>query len=62
MNKNVRSSLVVGILLIIAGLLFILFQAVPSLRALVNQANSWVLIIEAVAFFLLLLGIFLRVP
>lgn len=62
MNTERRPTLVIGLLLLLAGVFFAVVQVVPSLRALVNQQNSWVLIIEGVAVLLLILGLALRTP
>ena len=62
MNSERRPTLVIGLLLILAGAFFAVVQIVPSLRDLVNQQTSWVLIIEGVAVLLLILGVTLRTP
>lgn len=62
MNKNTRSAFIVGIVLILAGVFFIVSQAVPGLRDLVNGSASWILIIEAAALLLLILGIAMGTP
>lgn len=62
MNESRRSTIIIGTLLILAGLFFAMIQVVPGLKALVNQQNSWVFIIEGVAVLLLILGIALKAP
>ncbi|HBF40967.1 MAG TPA: hypothetical protein DDW19_04110 [Anaerolineaceae bacterium] len=62
MNSNSRSALIVGIVLTLAGLFFIAAQAIPGLQDLVNAQTSWVLVIEAAALLLLILGIVLGTP
>lgn len=62
MNKNTRSALIVGIILILVGLFFIVAQAVPELRGLINGRTSWILIIEAAALLLLILGLAMGTP
>ncbi len=62
MNESHRSTIVIGTLLILAGLFFAMVQIVPGLNTLIDQQNSWVLIIEGAAVVLLILGIALRAP
>jgi len=62
MNEGRRSTIVIGTLLILAGLFFALVQVVPAFKDLVTQQNSWVLIIEGAALLLLILGVALKAP
>jgi hypothetical protein len=62
MNKSQRSSLTLGVILVVLGAIFIAANMVPSLRVLLDQANTWPMIIEAVAIGLLLLGLVIGVP
>ncbi len=49
MNKSQRASLTIGVVLIVLGAIFIAANLVPSFRALLNEANTWPMIIEIVA-------------
>ena len=62
MNKSQRSSLTLGVILVVLGGIFVAANLVPSLRVLLDQANTWPMIIEAVAVGLLLLGLVIGVP
>ncbi len=62
MDKGKRSSLTLGVILVILGGFFIAANLIPALHDLLNQANSWPIIIEAVALGLLLLGLIIGVP
>lgn len=62
MNKSQRASLTLGVILVVLGALFIAANMVPSLKVFLNEANSWPLIIEAVAAGLLILGLVINVP
>jgi hypothetical protein len=62
MNKNQRTSLTLGVILVVLGGVFIAANLVPSLNAYLAQANTWPFIIEAVAIGLLLLGLIIGVP
>ncbi len=62
MNKSQRTSLTVGIILVVLGAIFIAANLIPSFRVLLNQANTWPMIIELVAAGLLVLGLMLGVP
>ena len=62
MDKNKRTSLTLGALLVVMGGLFIAANFIPSFQALLEQANTWPFIIEAVAVGLLVLGLIIGVP
>jgi len=62
MNKEQRSNLVIGILLILFGGWFLAGQFFPELKEIINIETSWPLIIVGVGVFLLLLGLLIRVP
>jgi hypothetical protein len=62
MNKSQRTSLTLGTILIVFGALFIAGNFVPALNAILQQANTWPMIIEAVALGLLVLGLIIGVP
>ena len=62
MDNNRRSSLVSGLMLILIGALFLVFQLVPDLKKLVNIEFTWPLIIVLVGFGLFVLGLLTRAP
>ena len=62
MDKNKRTSLTLGALLVVMGSLFIAANFIPSFKVLLEQANTWPFIIEAVAVGLLVLGLIIGVP
>lgn len=62
MNKTQRTSLTLGTVLVIVGGIFVAANFIPSVNAFLAQANTWPLIIEAVAVGLLLLGLIIGVP
>ena len=62
MNKSQRSNLTLGVILVVLGAVFIAANIIPSFHFLLNQINSWPMIIEAVALGLLLLGLVIGVP
>lgn len=62
MNKSQRTSLSVGIILVVLGAIFIAANLIPSFRDVLNQVNTWPMIIELVAAGLLVLGLMLGVP
>jgi uncharacterized integral membrane protein len=62
MDRSKRSTLVVGILLVLIGAYFILGNLVPAFNVWLNVSYSWPLIILAVAAGLLVLGLILGVP
>jgi hypothetical protein len=62
MNKSQRASLTFGVILVVLGAVFVAANLVPSFRAILNQVNTWPMIIEAVAAGLLILGLMIGVP
>jgi len=62
MNKDQRSNLVIGIMLILIGGWFLAGQFVPELKEIINIESSWPLIVIGVGVFLLVLGLLIRVP
>lgn len=62
MNKEQRSNLAIGILLILLGGWFLAGQFFPELKELINIENAWPLIVIGVGVFLLVLGLLIRVP
>ena len=62
MNKGQRSSLTIGVILVVLGAVFVAANLVPSFRALLDQAYTWPMIIEIVAAGLLILGLMIGVP
>jgi hypothetical protein len=62
MDKSQRSNLTLGVILVIVGGIFIAANLIPSFKGLLDQANAWPLIIEAVALGLLVLGLVIGVP
>lgn len=62
MDRNKRTSITVGILLILFGIFFALLQVVPAFKELVNMESSWVFIFGGVALLLLILGAIFGVP
>jgi uncharacterized integral membrane protein len=62
MNKSQRASLTVGVILVVLGAVFIASNLVPSFHNLLNQVNTWPMIIEIVAAGLLILGLMIGVP
>jgi hypothetical protein len=62
MDKSKRTTLTLGVLLVIFGALFIAANFIPSFKVLLEQANTWPFIIEAVAVGLLVLGLIIGVP
>jgi len=62
MNRSQRTSLTLGVILVVLGALFIAANMVPPLRYLLNEANTWPMIIEVVAAALLILGLAINVP
>ena len=53
-----QSSIVIGLILILAGVLFLVLQAFPELAAQIDLANQWPLIIVGIGVLLLLGAIF----
>lgn len=62
MNRNQRTNITVGILLLLFGIFFALLQVVPELKELVNAESSWVFIFGGVAILLLILGAIFGLP
>ena len=62
MDKRNRTTLVLGAILLLAGIYFLLINAVPGFANLVNVTFSWPVIIMLVGAGLLLLGILLGEP
>ena len=62
MNKEQRSNLAIGILLILTGGWFLAGQFFPELKELINIERSWPLIVVGVGVFLLVLGLLIRAP
>ena len=62
MSRSQRSSLVVGILLVLAGAYFIMVNVVPGFEQWLNITYSWPTIILAVAVGLLVLGLIVGAP
>lgn len=62
MNKEQRSNLAIGILLILLGGWFLAGQFFPELKELINIENAWPLIVVGVGVFLLALGLLVRAP
>jgi hypothetical protein len=61
MDRNRRSSIAIGAVLILLGLFFLIVQAVPGLRFWMIEA-SWPLIIVGVGVLLLVIGLLANVP
>lgn len=62
MEKRNRTTLILGILLILAGIYFVLVNAVPGFADLVNITFSWPLIVMLVGAGLLVLGLLSGTP
>lgn len=62
MNRTKRSTLAIGILLVLVGAYFIVANLVPAFRDWVNVTMSWPLIIIAVGAGLLVLGLLVGAP
>ena len=62
MSQQRRSNLVIGLLLILAGIWFLAVRLVPRLEDWFYDTVSWPLLIVAVGFFLLIFGLLLRAP
>jgi hypothetical protein len=62
MNVSKRSTLVIGILLVLVGAYFILGNLVPSFNNWINITYSWPLIVIAVGVGLLVLGLLVGAP
>lgn len=57
-----RSTLIIGLLLVLLGVWFLLVQFVPSIREWAGDIFSWPLIIIGVGIFLLLMGLLTGTP
>lgn len=62
MNRSQRSSLAVGVILVLVGVYFILANMVPQFNQWLNISYSWPVIILAVAAALLVLGLIVGAP
>lgn len=62
MNKTQRSSLAVGVILVLVGVYFMLANMVPQFNQWLNITYSWPTIILAVATGLLVLGLIVGAP
>ena len=62
MNRSQRSSLAIGVILVLVGLYFILANMVPQFNQWLNITYSWPTIILAVAAGLLVLGLIVGAP
>jgi hypothetical protein len=62
MNKEKRTKLTIGILLILLGSWFLALQFFPELKENIDISNMWPLIVVGVGVFLLILGLILRAP
>lgn len=62
MNRSQRSSLAVGVILVLVGVYFILANMVPQFNQWLNITYSWPTIILAVAAGLLVLGLIVGAP
>ena len=48
MDESRRSNLVFGVILVLVGAIFLIFQLLPGLQSFINWANAWPLIIVGV--------------
>ena len=62
MEKRNRTTLILGILLILAGVYFVLVNAVPGFADLINITFSWPVIVMLVGAGLLVLGLLTGTP
>lgn len=62
MESRRRTNLVGGIILILAGALFLVMQLNPGLRLPLNIVITWPMIVVGVGVFLLLFGILVNAP
>jgi hypothetical protein len=62
MEKRTRTTLILGILLILAGIYFVLVNAVPGFADLIGITFSWPVIIMLVGAGLLLIGLLTGTP
>lgn len=62
MNKSQRTTLGIGILLVLVGVYFVLINVVPEFHDLINISFSWPVTIVLVGAGLLVLGLLLGTP
>jgi len=62
MDKRTRTTLILGILLILAGIYFLLVNTVPGFADLINITFSWPVIVMLIGAGLLLLGLLTGTP
>jgi len=62
MDKRNRTTLVLGILLVLVGIYFVLVNAVPGFADLININFSWPVIVMLVGAGLLILGLLVGAP
>ena len=62
MSRRGRSSLVIGVLLVLFGVVWLVVELVPGLSAWVGATLSWPVIIVGVGFLLLALGLLTGEP
>lgn len=62
MDESRRSNLVFGVILVLIGAIFLVFQLLPGLQSFINWANAWPLIIVGVGAVFMLSGVLGRVP
>jgi hypothetical protein len=62
MDNKRRTSMASGLVLILLGAIFLIFQLIPGLRNLVNLDFTWPMIIVLVGFGLFILGLLSRAP
>lgn len=62
MDKSQRRNLTLGVILVVVGAIFIAANLIPAVKDFLAQANTWPVIIEAVALGLLLLGLVIGAP
>jgi cation transport ATPase len=62
MIARTRSTLAVGLLLVVAGILLLVFQVVPGLRTWARAVLDWPLIVVGVGAFLFIFGLLVGAP
>jgi uncharacterized membrane protein (DUF485 family) len=62
MKRSQRSSLAIGVILVLVGVYFVLANIVPQFNQWLNVDYSWPVIILAVAAGLLVLGLIVGAP
>lgn len=62
MSRRGRSSLVIGMLLVLFGVVWLVVELVPGLSAWVGETLDWPVIIVGVGFLLLVLGLLTGEP